>query len=126
MELGIELTLLEGVFAEEQHRLSVPLHLVQARRGRVRPRPEDPPLAEPLPVHPLRRGGQHHPFLHEGQEGEQRLQLLAGRQRGRRLRQRDAREPDFQGGRRRGTEGGRQVRYPHVSALNLTLENLLS
>lgn len=120
------LTLFEGFFTEEQHRLRVSLHLVQPRRGLVRPRPEDPPLAEPFSVNPLRRGGQHHPFLHEGQQGEQGLQLLAGRQRGGRLRQRDARKPAFEDGRSRRDERGGQVRYPDISALDLTSENLLS
>lgn len=122
----VRLTLLESVFTEEHHRLRVSLHLVQLRRGRVRPRPEDPPLAEPFAVNSLRRGGQHHPFLHEGQQGEQGLQLWAGRQRGGWLRQRDAREPAFQVGRRRRSERGRLVRYPDISALDVTFVDLLS
>lgn len=122
----IKLTLFEGVFTEEQHRGRVPLHLVQPRFGRVRARPEHPPLAEPFAVDPLRRGGQHHPFVHEGQQGEQGLQLAAGLQRGGRLGQRDAWKPVLQDGRSRRGGRGRQVRYPDVGALDFTSEDLLT
>lgn len=120
------LTLIEDVFTKEQHRVGVPLHPEQVRRGGVRPRPEDPALAVPPAVHSLRRGGQDDAFVHEWQQGEERLTLGAGRQRGRRLRQRDAWKPAVQGGRSGRHGGGGQVGYPDVGAVDLTAQHFLS
>lgn len=121
------LTLLEGVLAEEQHRPGVPLHLVQARRRAVRPGPEDAALAEALAVDALGRGGEHHAALHEGQQGAQRPLLLAGRQRGGRLRQQDAREAAAaQRRRHRRLWLRRRVEDAHVGAAHLALEDLLA
>lgn len=78
--VSVGLTLLEDVLAKEQHRLGVPLHLVQARRHRVRPRPEDTPLAEAPAVDALGSGGERHAALHEGQQGGECPLLLAGGQ----------------------------------------------
>lgn len=86
----------------------------------MRPGPEDPAQAEAFAVDPLRGGGQHHPVLHKGQQFEE---LVLGGQRGR-VWEQEAREPAPDGRWREGR--GRQVHYPDVSALDLTLQDLLA
>lgn len=113
----------EDVFAEQQHRVGVSLHLLRLRRAGVRPGPEDPARAEVFAVDPLCHGGQHHPLLHKGQ---QLKQLVLRRHRGGRVREQNAWKPAPDDGGRWRDGGGRQIHDPDVSALDLTLEDLLA
>lgn len=124
MVCGGLLTLPEDVFAEQQHRFCVALHLVRLRRGGVGPGPEDPALAEAFAVDTLSHGGQHHPLLQEGQQAEE---LVLGGQRGGRVRQQEARKPASDDGGCGGDgRGGGQEHDPEVSAHHLPPEDLLA
>lgn len=85
------------------------------------PGPEDAAAAEAFPVDALGHGGQQDPLLHEGQQLEE---VVVGGQRGRRVREEDARKPDDGGGGR--DRAGREVHDPDVAALDPTFEDLLA
>ena len=121
-------TLFEDFLAKEQDWIRGSLHLEGTRRGGVRPRPEHPALAVALGVDPAPCGGQHHPSLHERQQGGQSLvsgpSLWAGRHVGGGLREQDAGEPpDYP----RGSDWrGRHVGDADVVAHDLSAEHLLA